>query len=84
MNRRELLTGLGALLAAPAIVRASNIMPVKSFADADVYEIWKDSDLVVKATERMGPMWIDERLLEGAYIDDQGRLMLPRMVHQVG
>lgn len=30
-SRRGLLVGLGAILAAPAIVRASSIMPVKAF-----------------------------------------------------
>ena len=30
-SRRSLLTGLAALLAAPAIVRVSSIMPVKAF-----------------------------------------------------
>lgn len=29
-SRRSLLTGLGALIAAPAIVRASSLMPVKA------------------------------------------------------
>lgn len=33
MNRRILLTGLGALLAAPAIVRASSLMPVKAWVE---------------------------------------------------
>ncbi len=31
-TRRGLLTGIGALLCAPAIVRATNIMPVKAWA----------------------------------------------------
>jgi hypothetical protein len=33
MNRRGLITGLVSLIAAPAIVRASNLMPVKSMLD---------------------------------------------------
>lgn len=77
-DRRSLLTGLGALLCAPAIVRASSLMPIKPFEDAT----WAGSDLLFKCTEHMGPMWIDERLLEGAYIDEAGRLMLPRMISQ--
>lgn len=32
LSRRGLIAGLGALLAAPAIVRASSLMPVKAFA----------------------------------------------------
>ena len=32
-TRRSLLTGLGALLAAPAIVRASSLMPVKAWVE---------------------------------------------------
>jgi hypothetical protein len=32
INRRSLITGLISLVAAPAIVRAANIMPVRSFA----------------------------------------------------
>lgn len=35
-TRRALLTGLGALLAAPAIVRASSLMPVKAWVDDGV------------------------------------------------
>lgn len=42
MNRRSLITGLGAILAAPAIVRASSLMPVKA---------WKD-EVRYKCTER--------------------------------
>jgi hypothetical protein len=35
-SRRSLITGLGALfIAAPAIVRASSLMPVKAFVDTD-------------------------------------------------
>lgn len=33
LSRRSLLTGFTALLAAPAIVRASSLMPVKAFAE---------------------------------------------------
>ncbi len=32
-NRRSLITGLASLLCAPAIVRASSIMPVKAWLD---------------------------------------------------
>ena len=33
MNRRQLLQGAGALLVAPALVRASSIMPVKALCE---------------------------------------------------
>lgn len=33
MNRRGFLTGVAGLLAAPAIVRAGSLMPVKSFPE---------------------------------------------------
>lgn len=35
MNRRGFLTGLTGLIAAPAIVRASSIMPVKTLVSGD-------------------------------------------------
>ena len=34
MQRRSFLTGLGALFIAPAIVRASSLMPIKEYAPA--------------------------------------------------
>jgi hypothetical protein len=37
ISRRGLITGLGSILAAPAIVRASSIMPVKAWADRVVW-----------------------------------------------
>lgn len=39
MNRRELITGLISLVAAPAIVRVSSIMPVKSLIMRTPYVI---------------------------------------------
>lgn len=35
ISRRGLLSGLGALLAAPAIVRVASLMPVKAFVASD-------------------------------------------------
>jgi len=43
-TRRLLLTGLGALICAPAIVRASSIMPVKSWDDCCGAVILQDPD----------------------------------------
>lgn len=39
MNRRSLITGLISLVAAPAIVRASALMPISG----DTYRIWQHS-----------------------------------------
>ena len=36
-NRRRLITGIAALIAAPAVVRASVLMPVSG----DVYRVWE-------------------------------------------
>lgn len=38
-NRRQLITGLISLMAAPAIVRASSLMPVKAFVLPDHREM---------------------------------------------
>lgn len=37
IGRRGFLTGLGALIAAPAIVRASSLMPVKALVEPKAY-----------------------------------------------
>jgi hypothetical protein len=37
LARRSFLIGLGSAFAAPAIVRAASLMPVKAIADLDVY-----------------------------------------------
>ena len=39
-NRRTFLTGLASLIAAPAIVRVSSLMPVKALRPATDEEIW--------------------------------------------
>ena len=38
LHRRKFLMGLGALMAAPAIVSVSNIMPVKAMPSVDMLE----------------------------------------------
>jgi hypothetical protein len=38
LHRRKFLMGLGALMAAPAIVSVSNIMPVKAMPSADMLQ----------------------------------------------
>lgn len=40
LTRRTLLTGLGAIIAAPAIVRASSLMPVKAWRTMPM--LWGD------------------------------------------
>ena len=54
MNRRSLLTGLASLLAAPAIVRATSIMPVKAFGPGDLCEATLE-DALIKCREYMLP-----------------------------
>lgn len=56
-SRRSLLTGIGALLFAPAIVRASSLMPVKAWAIGD-----ETPELLIKCTERILPMQYDSSI----------------------
>lgn len=44
LPRRTLLRGLGALLCAPAIVRASSIMPVKAEKETLLAEFTRETD----------------------------------------
>lgn len=55
MNRRSFLLGVGSLLAAPAIVRIDNIMPVRSLID------FNTDNLLVHCTERLVYVWVDAR-----------------------
>lgn len=41
MNRRGFLTGALGLLAGPAIVRATSIMPVSAWAPVPRYRLWR-------------------------------------------
>lgn len=49
LSRRSLITGLASFLAAPAIVRASSIMPVKAWAEP-----------IFSVGQWEGITWIDE------------------------
>lgn len=50
-SRRSFLTGLGAtLITAPAIVRPSSLMPVKSFSPGIVPEYWMDGFTPISRT----------------------------------
>lgn len=46
LHRRTFLTGLASIIAAPAIVRASSLMPVKSFYRWQEFELGPMSVLV--------------------------------------
>jgi hypothetical protein len=50
-TRRSLITGLIALVAAPAIVRASNLMPVKQM----ILTPYQGNEIVFKASSFCGP-----------------------------
>jgi hypothetical protein len=52
ISRRGLITGLAAFVAAPAIVRATSLMPVKSFA----LEQWTDA-VVTAVAEHENRFW---------------------------
>ena len=62
INRRGLITGLISFVAAPAIVRATNIMPVKAipggtgFNDVNVFKPTVASDLSPDRLERLHAM----------------------------
>lgn len=57
MNRRGFLTGLSALVAAPAIVRASSIMPVRAYGQSPLMMAISDLDrlntLLMEALDKM-------------------------------
>jgi len=69
INRRSLITGLAALVGAPAIVRAGNLMPVKQMLivprmiDMRLAQSsdWKVGDLV-KVNGLDGGWWLREKL----------------------
>ena len=44
-SRRSFITGLVSFVAAPAIVRAANIMPVKSLNEFDGLQLWQIGDV---------------------------------------
>jgi hypothetical protein len=60
ISRRGLIAGLGSLLAAPAIVRATSIMPVKLFdpapAGAFYWREWKACTDGLLAGPSIGPL----------------------------
>lgn len=53
LPRRKFLTGLMGLVAAPAVVKASSLMPAKSFVLDPFYDGFTTHDIRVTCTERM-------------------------------
>jgi hypothetical protein len=55
LNRRSLMTGIGMLIAAPAIVRASSLMPVRAYSALSLYgfggDVFEVTDLVYELHE---------------------------------
>lgn len=64
MNRRELITGLVTLVAAPAIVRAGSLMPIKSMIEIPPRIIfWTIPFDGAQPVERMRITWQNEIVL---------------------
>jgi len=69
MNRRGFLMGVAGFLAAPAIVRAGSLMPVKTFTDEmnfelllaadDTYDIGCSGRTLVQVTKDGAMLWRD-------------------------
>lgn len=65
VTRRGLLTGLGAFLAAPAIVRASNLMPVKDWLPRiigdGIHDDWEGLQAALNGEpfQAIGPIFSD-------------------------
>lgn len=57
LSRRKLLGGLGLLIAAPAIVKASSLMPVKAYAARAAERLYV-GDLVTLEVSRDGLTWV--------------------------
>lgn len=64
INRRTLITGLITFAAAPAIVRASSVMPVKVIKPIYIYEIL---DIITKAhIEELNKIVADDIMFGGS------------------
>ena len=83
-TRRELLRGLGLLIAAPAVVRASSLMPVRSIAPIITLQDYFDRILYPIYKQRMEEAWYD-MVVYGTYItDEQGNRVDPTTVYPPG
>jgi len=86
-TRRAFLTGLGgALIAAPAIVRASSLMPVRGIVMA--VEEWTDD---IYLARQVGPFpfilhpdQFADLVVSGAYRIDDDHLIVARMMPEEG
>ncbi len=72
MNRRGFLTGLVSALAAPAIVRASSLMPVRVMPDTD----WLDAAYAMTRDQMT-------KNLYGDLIDTTRKAIVPRLFVQL-
>lgn len=73
MNRRSLITGLAALIAAPALVRATSLMPISG----DTYRVWQWVAPILPPIE--GIPWGDSiatqaELIRRQYLGPNGQL----------
>ncbi len=86
-TRRGLLTGIGALLCAPAIVRASSIMPVKPivFSSAGTF-VWPDDywvETVITDVQDVRELWKDgPTTVPYAVHKGEGKVFITRGGHE--
>lgn len=62
MDRRSLILGLGSLLAAPAIVRATSLMPVRGIIMPRPVKVLVD--MITGHEAELSSSWTDERLAD--------------------
>ncbi len=82
MNRRGILLGLASALAAPAIVHAGNLMPVKALKP-EPFTVWIHGidQFGNKVTEKFQPPRLDSKASWLAYVADNSKLV--RTVHGI-
>ena len=76
MNRRGFFLGFSAFLAAPSIVRASNLMPVSTLLDPSAPDFWMKPDLSgdFSVTEYTAGWWTDDTFKDqGEIVRCEGR-----------
>lgn len=82
ISRRKLLTGTGALLAAPATVKASSLMPIVMRNHGYDPNAWADIDMfneTINGDKLLYKLFIDEKVEvgNGARVTDRG-IFLPK------
>jgi hypothetical protein len=86
-SRRGFISGLGALfVAAPAIVRAASIMPVKAIEDAasewsPFYTIYPIGKIFIESTARGYGDWFERLFVDGIPIIPDGTFNVPSGAH---